>query len=69
MKKGSCIFSILLDILLVFTAIIRIINGKGEFFDYFIFVGEVVLVIPGTILYYRKKKCSEKTEFEDNIRD
>lgn len=49
--------SVLLDVVLVLFALLNIFTGEGSFFDYFIVVGELVLVIPATVIhYYRNSK-------------
>lgn len=57
--------SVLLDVVLVLFALLNIFTGEGSFFDYFIVVGELVLVIPATVIhYYRNSK--RKSEDQAN---
>ena len=65
--------SVLLDVVLVLFALLNILTGEGSFFDYFIVVGELVLVIPVTVFQHcrnsRRRTTDQANEPQDDPGD
>ena len=66
MKLLGKILSVSFDIILVLFSLLNFITGDASFFDYFILLGELFIVVPATLHYHSRKKESQGTK---NTRD
>lgn len=66
MKLFLKILSIILDITLMLSSLMNIFTSNGSWFDYYIVIGNCVLVLPATLLGRNKErqKHTEHTEEE-----
>lgn len=62
MKAFWRCLSVVLDASLIVFSIINILIGNSSWYDYFILIGNCILVLPATVLQARRNRRTEQSE-------